>query len=138
GWAFTLRKICRLLGRQFGIGEREIMIKLREENYFNPRTRKWGHIGVDEHNTHCLRGFTTFTLELIVNIFRSSRNRQHQPAMSMWIQQMERLGITLSDFEYALDDDALIQVIMFKYLPGYESIMETIVMNVALLPHPLS
>jgi elongation factor 2 len=128
GWAFSLRQFANRYAKKFGVDNKKMMDKLWGDNYFNPATRKWTNKG--EHDGKPLeRAFNMFVLDPIFKIFDAVMNFKKDSIAPM----LEKLDIKLAQDERDLEGKALLKVIMRKFLPAGDSLLEMIVIN---LPSP--
>ncbi|EKM83965.1 hypothetical protein AGABI1DRAFT_110568 [Agaricus bisporus var. burnettii JB137-S8] len=129
GWGFTLRQFSNRYAKKFGVDKDKMMVKLWGDNYFNPKTRKWTTNGTDADGKPLERAFNQFVLDPIFRIFDAVMNFKKDATTSM----CEKLDIKLAVEERELEGKALLKVIMRKFLPAGDSLLEMIVIN---LPSP--
>lgn len=129
GWAFTLRQFAARYAKKFGVDKDKMMLKLWGDNYFNPATKKWTTKGTDEKGKPLERAFNMFVLDPIFRIFDAVMNFKKDSIAPM----LEKLDIKLLQEERELEGKALLKVIMRKFLPAGDSLLEMIVIN---LPSP--
>jgi elongation factor 2 len=129
GWGFTLRQFASRYAKKFGVDKKKMMVKLWGDNYFNPKTRKWTTNGTDAEGKPLERGFNQFVLDPIFKIFDAVMNSKREAIATM----CEKLDIKLAANEHELEGKALLKVIMRKFLPASDSLLEMIVVN---LPSP--
>ncbi|KAH9950905.1 eukaryotic translation elongation factor 2 [Amylocystis lapponica] len=128
GWGFTLRQFANRYSKKFGVDKEKMMAKLWGDNYFNPATRKWTSKGSDGDKP-LERAFNMFVLDPIFKIFDAVMNFKKDAIGPM----LEKLDIKLLQEERDLEGKALLKVIMRKFLPAGDSLLEMIVIN---LPSP--
>jgi elongation factor 2 len=128
GWGFTLRQFANRYAKKFGVDKEKMMGKLWGDNYFNPATRKWTTKG-DVDGKHLERAFNMFVLDPIFKIFDAVTNYKKDAIGPM----LEKLDIKLAQDERDLEGKALLKVVMRKFLPAGEALLEMIVIN---LPSP--
>ncbi|KAF9011075.1 P-loop containing nucleoside triphosphate hydrolase protein [Cyathus striatus] len=116
GWGFTLRQFATRYAKKFGVDKDKMMVKLWGDNFFNPTTRKWTTNGTDANGKQLERAFNMFVLDPIFKVFDAVMNFKKDSIAPM----LEKL-------------DALLKVIMRKFLPAGDSLLEMIVIN---LPSP--
>ncbi|KAG2739297.1 P-loop containing nucleoside triphosphate hydrolase protein [Suillus brevipes Sb2] len=129
GWAFTL---CQFVGRyakKFGVPKDKLLAKLWGDNFFNPATRKWGTKSSDADGKALERSFNMFVLEPIFKIFDAVMNFKKDQIGPI----CEKLDVKLTSDEQDLDGKALLKVVMRKFLPADDSLLEMIIIN---LPSP--
>ncbi|KAI9444674.1 P-loop containing nucleoside triphosphate hydrolase protein [Lactarius indigo] len=129
GWGFTLRQFAARYAKKFGVDKDKMMAKLWGDNFFNPATKKWSTKPTDADGKPLERAFNQFVLDPIFKIFESVMNFQKEKIGPM----LEKLDIKLAQNERELEGKALLKVIMRKFLPAGDSLLEMIVIN---LPSP--
>jgi len=129
GWAFSLRNFAARYSKKFGVDKDKMMAKLWGDNFFNPATKKWSTKNVDADGKTLERAFNSFVLEPIYNIFDAVMNYKKDKVATM----LEKLEVKLTPEERDLEGKALLKVIMRKFLPAGDSLLEMIVIN---LPSP--
>ncbi|EIW78991.1 eukaryotic translation elongation factor 2 [Coniophora puteana RWD-64-598 SS2] len=129
GWGFTLRQFAGRYASKFGVDKDKIMAKLWGDNYFNPATSKWTTKSTDSDGKPLERAFNMFVLDPIFKIFDAVMNGKKDQITVM----TEKLDIKLLQEERALEGKALLKVMMRKFLPAGDSMLEMIVIN---LPSP--
>jgi elongation factor 2 len=129
GWGFTLRQFANRYAKKFGVDKDKMMVKLWGDNYFNPKTRKWSTNGTDADGKPLERAFSQFVLDPIFRIFDAVMNFKKDATANM----CEKLDIKLAADERELEGKALLKVVMRKFLPAGDSLLEMIVIN---LPSP--
>ncbi|EIM92120.1 P-loop containing nucleoside triphosphate hydrolase protein [Stereum hirsutum FP-91666 SS1] len=129
GWGFSLRQFAHRYAKRFGVDKDKMMAKLWGDNYFNPTTRKWTTKGTDADGKPLDRAFNMFVLDPIFKIFDAVMNFQKEKIAPM----LEKLDVKLAQDERDLEGKALLKVIMRKFLPAGDSLLEMIVIN---LPSP--
>ncbi|CAI2176737.1 3651_t:CDS:2 [Funneliformis geosporum] len=127
GWGFTLRQFAKRYSKKFGVDQEKMMQKLWGENYFNPKTKKWTKQAGDSTE----RAFCMFILEPIFKLFDAIMNFKKDEAAKM----IEKLEITLKSEEKELEGKALLKVVMRKFLPASDALLEMIVIH---LPSPVT
>jgi elongation factor 2 len=129
GWAFSLRQFANRYGKKFGVDKDKMMARLWGDNFFNPATRKWTTNGTGADGKPLERAFNMFVLDPIFKIFDAVTNFKKDAIGPM----LEKLEIKLASDERDLEGKALLKVIMRKFLPAGDSLLEMIVIN---LPSP--
>ncbi|KAH7923919.1 P-loop containing nucleoside triphosphate hydrolase protein [Leucogyrophana mollusca] len=129
GWGFTLRQFAARYSKRFGVPKDKLMAKLWGDNFFNPATRKWSTKSNDADGKPLERAFNMFVLEPIFRIFDSVMNFKKDQVALM----CDKLDIKLAQEERDLEGKALLKVMMRKFLPAGDSLLEMIVIN---LPSP--
>ncbi|KAJ2784814.1 translation elongation factor 2 [Coemansia interrupta] len=129
-WGFTLRQFAARYSKKFGIDRNKLMKKLWGENFFNAKTKKWSSKSSDEMATFNDRGFNMFCLDPIYKIFDATMNGRKADALEL----VDKLSVSLTTEERELADKPLLKVIMRKFLPAAEALMEMICIH---LPSPI-
>jgi elongation factor 2 len=129
GWAFTLRQFAGRYAKKFGVPKDKLLAKLWGDNYFNPATRKWGTKNTDAEGKPLERSFNMFVLEPIFKIFDAVMNFKKDQIGPI----CEKLDVKLTSDEQDLEGKALLKVVMRKFLPAGDSLLEMIIIN---LPSP--
>ncbi|ORX93479.1 P-loop containing nucleoside triphosphate hydrolase protein [Basidiobolus meristosporus CBS 931.73] len=131
GWGFTLRQFAHRYAKKFGVDKDKMMGKLWGENYFNPATRKWTNQSTDANGKPLERAFCMFVLDPIFKLFDSIMNFKKEQTLSM----LEKLDVPLKSDEKDLEGKALLKVVMRKFLPAADALLEMIVIH---LPSPVT
>lgn len=130
GWAFTLRQFASRYAKKFGVDKGKMMNKLWGENYFNPKTKKWSNKDTDADGKPLERAFNMFVLDPIYRIFDSIMNFKKEETAKL----LEKLEIPLTSDEQDLEGKPLLKVVMRKFLPAGDALLEMVVIN---LPSPV-
>ncbi|CCA76403.1 probable EFT2-translation elongation factor eEF2, partial [Serendipita indica DSM 11827] len=128
GWAFTLRQFATRYSNKFGVDREKMMIKLWGDHFFNPTTKKWSTRGKDADGKPLKRAFNMFILDPIFKIFDAVIN--FKDGIGPMLQKLE---INLLSDERDLEGEALLKVIMHKFLPAGEVLLEMAIIH---LPSP--
>ncbi|KAA1467788.1 P-loop containing nucleoside triphosphate hydrolase protein [Dentipellis sp. KUC8613] len=129
GWGFTLRQFASRYAKKFGVDKEKMMVKLWGDNFFNPATKKWTTKSTDADGKQLERAFNKFVLDPIFMIFDAVMNFKKDKIGPM----LDKLEVKLAQDERDLEGKALLKVIMRKFLPAGDSLLEMIVIN---LPSP--
>jgi elongation factor 2 len=129
GWAFSLRQFATRYAKKFGVDKQKLMPKLWGDNYFNPKTKKWTTKSTDADGNQLERAFNSFVLDPIFRIFEAVMDFKKDEIPKL----LEKLEIKLTNEEAELEGKALLKVVMRKFLPAGDSLLEMIVIN---LPSP--
>jgi elongation factor 2 len=97
--------------------------KLWGDNFFNPATRKWSNKATDTDGKPLERAFNQFVLDPIFKIFDAVMNFKKDSIGPM----LEKLDVKLAQDERDLEGKALLKVVMRKFLPAGEALLEMIV-----------
>ncbi|KAI9225904.1 MAG: P-loop containing nucleoside triphosphate hydrolase protein [Piptocephalis tieghemiana] len=131
GWGFTLRQFANRYAKKFGVDKDKMMSRLWGENYFNPATRKWTTKPEDANGKPLERAFCMFVLDPIFKLFDSIMNFKKEQTKSM----LEKLDVVLRTEEAELEGKALLKVVMRKFLPAADALLEMLVIH---LPSPVT
>ncbi|ODQ81900.1 hypothetical protein BABINDRAFT_160131 [Babjeviella inositovora NRRL Y-12698] len=131
GWAFTVRQFASRYAKKFGVDKTKMMQRLWGDSYFNPKTKKWTNKEKDADGKSLDRAFNMFILDPIFRLFASIMNfkKDEIPAL------LEKLEIVLKGDEKDLEGKALLKVVMRKFLPAADALLEMIVIH---LPSPVT
>ncbi|KAG8912497.1 Elongation factor 2 [Tulasnella sp. 417] len=129
GWAFTLRQFATRYAKKFGVDKEKMMTRLWGDNYFNPATKKWSAKATTGDGKQLERAFNLFVLDPIVKIFDTVMYFKKEDIHTI----CAKLDVKLEEYEKDLEGKALLKVIMRKFLPVSDALLEMIVIN---LPSP--
>jgi elongation factor 2 len=108
-----------------------MMQKLWGDNFFNPATKKWTTKSNDANGKPLERAFCMFVLDPIFKLFDAIMNFKKDQVTSM----CTKLEIQLKGDEKDLEGKALLKVVMRKFLPAADALLEMIVIH---LPSPIT
>lgn len=131
GWAFTIRQFSERYARKFGVDKNKMMTKLWGDVYFNPKTKHWTNKDRDQDGKPLERAFNMFVLDPIFRLFDAIMNYKKDQIPVL----LEKLEIALKADEKDLEGKALLKVVMRKFLPAADALLEMIVMH---LPSPVT
>ncbi|KAI9608746.1 hypothetical protein H4Q26_004933 [Puccinia striiformis f. sp. tritici PST-130] len=131
GWAFSLRQFSKRYAKKFGVDPDKMMARLWGDNYFNPKTKKWVKNAIDADGNTLERAFNMFVLEPIFKIFDSVMNFKKDQAMTL----IDKLEVKLTSDERDAEGKALLKIIMRKFLPAGDSLLDMICVH---LPSPIT
>jgi elongation factor 2 len=131
GWAFTVRQFATRYSKKFGVDREKMMERLWGDSFFNPKTKKWTNKEKDTDGKTLERAFCMFVLDPIFRIFSAVMNFKKDEIPTL----LEKLEINLKAEEKDLEGKALLKVVMRKFLPAADALMEMIVIH---LPSPVT
>lgn len=103
------------------------MRNLWGDRFFNLKTKKWANSSEDGGE----RGFSKFVLDPIFQVFDAVMNIKKDETAKL----IDKLGIKLAHEEKELESKALLKVLMRKWLPAGETMLQMIVIH---LPSPVT
>ena len=131
GWAFTIRQFSERYAKKFGVNKNKMMTKLWGDVFFNPKTKHWTNKDRDQDGKPLERAFNMFVLDPIFRLFDAIMNYKKDQIPIL----LEKLEIVLKAEEKDLEGKALLKVVMRKFLPAADALLEMIVMH---LPSPVT
>jgi len=131
GWGFTLAKFAKLYSAKFGVPKDKLMARMWGDNYFDAEAKKWTTSNTSASGKPLKRAFCQFVLEPIYQLSRSIMDGDKEKYKKMITQ----LQIQLSPEDGENEGKALLKIVMRKFLPAAEAILEMIVIH---LPSPLT
>ncbi|CDR41208.1 CYFA0S06e03950g1_1 [Cyberlindnera fabianii] len=131
GWAFTVRQFATRYSKKFGVDKNKMMERLWGDSYFNPKTKKWTNKEKDADGKQLERAFNMFVLDPIFRLFSSIMNFKKDEIPTL----LDKLDIVLKGDEKDLEGKALLKVVMKKFLPAADALLEMIVLH---LPSPVT
>ena len=132
GWAFTLRQFASRYSKKFGIEEAKFMDKLWGDNYFNHAKKKWTTSATTDGGQQLDRTFNVFVLDPIYKIFNAVMGSTEE-SQELLFKMLEKLDVNLTAQEKVAKGKALFRIVMRKFLPAGDSLLEMIVVH---LPSP--
>lgn len=131
GWAFTVRQFATKYAKKFGVDREKMMKRLWGDSFFNPKTKKWSKKETDDKGKPLDRAFNMFVLDPIFRLFAAIMNFKKEEIPVL----LEKLEINLKSNEKELEGKALLKVVMRKFLPAADALLEMIVIH---LPSPVT
>ncbi|QPG73939.1 Elongation factor 2 [Brettanomyces nanus] len=131
GWAFTIREFADKYSSKFGVDRQKMMARLWGDHFFNPKNKKWTNKGTDHKGNTLERSFNMFVLDPIFKLINAIMNGKVENARLM----IEKLGVQLKGDEKDLEGKPLMKVVMRKFLPAADAMLEMIILH---LPSPVT
>jgi elongation factor 2 len=129
GWGFTLTRFARMYAAKFGVAKEKLMERLWGDNWFDPASKKWKKKGQTDDGKPLKRAFCQFILDPIYKMFESIMQNKTE----MFEKMMTQLQLKLDTDEKDLVGKPLLKVVMRKWLPAADGLLEMIVLH---LPSP--
>ncbi|XP_011419427.1 elongation factor 2 [Magallana gigas] len=126
GWAFTLKDFGAMYSKKFGIPEDKLMKKLWGDNFYNEKDKKWSK----DANAGD-RGFVKYILTPIYHVFTTCMKSPKEKSLAL----AEKMGVKLTAEDKELEEKQLLKVIMRKWLPAGDAMLQMIVIH---LPSPVT
>jgi elongation factor 2 len=130
-WGFTLGRFAGIYAAKFGVPKEKLMTKLWGDNYFDSEAKKWTTNNTSASGKALPRAFCQFVLEPIYQMARAIMDGDKEKTQKM----MTTLNVTLSNEDAENQGKALLKIVMRKFLPAAEAILEMIVIH---LPSPIT
>lgn len=127
GWGFTLKQFAELYAEKFKIEPGKMMKRLWGDQFYNPKEKKWAKEELPGYQ----RGFTQYILDPIFKVFEFAMKKPKPDCLKL----VEKLGIKLTVDEKDTQEKQLMKVIMRKWLPAGEALLQMIVFH---LPSPVT
>jgi elongation factor 2 len=108
-----------------------MMDRLWGDSYFNPKTKKWTNKDKDADGKSLERAFNMFILDPIFRLFSAIMNFKKEEIPTL----LDKLEIVLKGDEKELEGKALLKIVMKKFLPAADALLEMIVIH---LPSPVT
>ena len=130
GFGFTLTKFAKIYSLKFGVQIDKLMSNLWGEKYFDSTTKKFINKSVNSKGQQLERTFCQFVLKPIVTLTRKIMEKKKDE----YIEMLNKLGLKLKENEEQLEDKALVNSILKRWLPMADALLEMIVLH---LPSPV-
>jgi len=130
GWGFTLSKFADMYASKFGVAKERMVQKLWGDNFYDPKSKKWKKSPQGEDGSPLRRAFVQFILDPIYKLLDSIMKDE----VEKYNKMLKSLGILLKGDEKDLKNKNLLKVVMRKFLPASEALLEMLVVH---LPSPV-
>jgi len=127
GWGFTLKQFAEMYAERFKADPSKLMKRLWGNQFYNGKTKKWSKEQLPDYQ----RGFVQYILDPIYKVFEFTMRRPKDQALEL----VEKLGIKLTQDEKEHQEKQLMKVVMRKWLPAGEALLQMIVFH---LPSPVT
>lgn len=119
-----------MYSKKFNINEDKLVQKFWGDNYFDPETKRWTESSLSSSGKPLKRGFCQFIIEPIQRVFDAClKDTSLLPSL------LSSLQIHLTEDEQSLLGKDLLKVVMQKWLPASEALLEMITTH---LPSPIA
>jgi elongation factor 2 len=129
-WAFTLNRFADMYASKFGVQKERMVKKLWGDNYYNHETKKWVKKGYTDAGAALRRAFVQFVLDPIYKMFDSVMKGE----VAKYEKMLKSLNVAIKPDEKDLQGKPLLKVIMKRWLPASDAILEMMVLH---LPSPV-
>lgn len=133
GWAFTLKDFAKMYCTKFKIEEDKMMKRLWGDNFYNEGEKKWTKQCTGEMTPLKCRGFNKYILAPIFQVFDICMKSEAGDLKPL--KFAEKLGVKLTSEEKELFGKNLLKVLMRKWLPAGDALLQMIVIH---LPSPVT
>lgn len=132
GWGFTLRQFAARYSKKFGVRQDKLMEKLWGENYFDSKAGQWTNKNTDVEGEPLERAFNVFVLDPIYRLYDATMHFKSKDQVAALLQ---KLNIQLNPEEKALEGEQLLKVVMHRFLPCRDAVLEMACIH---LPSPVT
>jgi len=128
-WGFTLNRFANMYASKFGVEKEKLVERLWGDNFFDAEAKKWTNKPQTADGKPLKRAFCQFVLDPIYKVFETIMNNETEK----YTKILQSLKITLTVEERDLIGKPLLKVVMRKFLPAHEALLNMIVVH---LPSP--
>ncbi len=126
-WAFSLSTFAQLYNKQEAA--QTFIGRIWGENYYDEETKRWSKESCNEKGERLKRGFVRFVMEPVCRLVRAIAKQEREEYEGL----IEKLRIGLSQEERQLVGKELGRVVMSRWIPAADCLLETIICH---LPSP--
>lgn len=130
GWFFTLGRFAKMYAAKFNVDPQKMLNRLWGDNYFDVNAKKWKKAPTAADGTELQRAFCQFIMDPIVKLSRAVMEEDNETVVKILTSQ----NITLKADEQLLPPKQKLKMILKKWLPATEALMEMMIVH---LPSPL-
>lgn len=130
-WAFTLRDFAKIYAKNFKLNEDKMAERLWGDNYFDVETKKWYEKPVSSTGKPLKRAFVQFVMDPILKMIRTCMDFENFEEVDILLN---KVNVQLTEAERTLTKKKLMKVIMRKWLPAADCLIEVMVKH---LPSPI-
>merc|ERR1712093_302169 len=130
GWGFTLNRFAKMYATKFNVDPSKLMDRMWGENFFDQKSKKWLKRDTNKDGDRLDRAFCSFVLGPIYQLFDSIMGEKKEKYTKM----LKSLNVTLVGEEKDLVSKPLLKVVMRKFLPAADALLEMLVVH---LPSPV-
>lgn len=128
-WAFTISQFAQLWTEKLGIPVKKLEKYLWGDHFWNRKTKKFQTSNKNKKGKTLKRGFCKFILEPIFQVLEVAKSGDEFKIRSF----VNNVGVKLKPEELELNGKNLFKVIMRRWLPAAQALLEMIVIH---LPSP--
>jgi elongation factor 2 len=130
GFGFTLAKFAKIYSSRFGIAIHTLVSEFWGARYWDATSKRFLHREINDAGQPLQRTFCQFILQPIVQLSRAIMNEEKVK----YCEMLKRLNIKLKEKDEDLKGKELLSVILKRWLPAGEALLEMIVLH---LPSPI-
>lgn len=127
GWGFSIKQFAEMYSGKFKVESSKMMKRLWGDQFYNAKEKKWAKEELPGYE----RGFVQFILDPIYKVFEYTMKKPKEDALKL----VEKLGVKLTFEEKELQEKQLMKVVMRKWLPAGEALLQMIAFH---LPSPVT
>lgn len=129
-WGFTLNAFALMYSKKFGVDHNTLRPRLWGDSYFDNESKKWKSSNQTDSGKPLQRAFAQFVMTPIRQLVFAIINNEREKLYKM----LPQLNVDIRQDEMdAVEGKALMKVVMNKFLPAADALIEMIVLH---LPSP--